>query len=352
MCYYIKRIGHQESGSVIEGGTPNRGRYIYISKSPQALAFFPPLSEDIDNHASIVPVIPLNFQNPQRVYCSYVYNNSRHSRQQENGRDEYRLYLNHSLFFQEGDIVIFKMDRDNITAPHCNDNEDEVGNNPIHALFIYHCNDRGSALYNQCSQILNTNYLPWGQNRHAIFNDPLPEVEEHIQAITGNIAENYTPEVDDTVINTITGPNVTNIEALFTSQTMFRDFVLTGYNFECAITHNVIRYNNLYNLEAAHIMPRSHGGTFIPSNGIALSQDLHWAFDQGMFYIDDDYNVIVHPHMMDGYLRQFDHQQIFIPTNPFFRPAPESLSYHRENVFGLFEHSASLRNAPGYRGNR
>ena len=41
MEYYIKKLGHQELGSIKEDGKPSRGRYIYISKNKEVLNFFP-----------------------------------------------------------------------------------------------------------------------------------------------------------------------------------------------------------------------------------------------------------------------------------------------------------------------
>lgn len=40
MEYYIKKLGHQELGSIKEDGKPSRGRYIYISKNKEVLDFF------------------------------------------------------------------------------------------------------------------------------------------------------------------------------------------------------------------------------------------------------------------------------------------------------------------------
>lgn len=69
-------------------------------------------------------------------------------------------------------------------------------------------------------------------------------------------------------------------------------------------TGNVIQYKSFMNLEAAHIWPRSHKGLYLPSNGIALCRDMHWAFDKGMFTIGDDFKVIVHPDVESDYLQQ------------------------------------------------
>ena len=71
------------------------------------------------------------------------------------------------------------------------------------------------------------------------------------------------------------------------------------------------------NLEAAHIWPRSHKGLYLPSNGIALCRDMHWAFDKGMFTIGDDFKVIVHPDVESDYLQQYNNKSLYIPENLF-----------------------------------
>lgn len=48
MKYYLKRLGHQELGSV-KNGKAQRGRYIYISKDKNVLDIFPPLSKTVTN---------------------------------------------------------------------------------------------------------------------------------------------------------------------------------------------------------------------------------------------------------------------------------------------------------------
>jgi predicted restriction endonuclease len=104
----------------------------------------------------------------------------------------------------------------------------------------------------------------------------------------------------------------------------------------------VIRYENYFNLEAAHIKPRSHGGLYIPSNGIALCRDIHWAFDKGFITLNDSLEVIVHEKVSSEWLRLYENKQIYVPKDPFFRPSPDNLRYHRDNVFGLFLTSGRL----------
>ena len=55
MKYYLKRLGHQELGSV-KNGKAQRGRYIYISKDKNVLDIFPPLSKTVTNDSSIIPI--------------------------------------------------------------------------------------------------------------------------------------------------------------------------------------------------------------------------------------------------------------------------------------------------------
>ena len=51
MKYYLKRLGHQELGSV-KNGKAQRGRYIYISKDKNVLDIFPPLCKTVTNDSS------------------------------------------------------------------------------------------------------------------------------------------------------------------------------------------------------------------------------------------------------------------------------------------------------------
>ena len=83
------------------------------------------------------------------------------------------------------------------------------------------------------------------------------------------------------------------------NSSLFHDLVMNAYQYRCAVTGKVIRYKegnvDLFNLEAAHIKPQAHQGTFLPCNGIALCRDMHFAFDKGFFCISDDYEVLFMP---------------------------------------------------------
>lgn len=331
--YYLKKLGHQELGSIGADGKPQRGRYIYISSDRNVLSLFPPLTTSALNDNALLAIIPLYDGN--KVYCNYVYHNDKFFTGEKNGRNEYRLYLNkelehNSLLFQVGDIILFKKEDMIFDNEHQN------------VYFMARITPQDVALYTQCSAIINSSGI---RGDHAIATILLPQIEEQISAIKQN--NNIEVSIGQDVTNAIIKQNETRedstsaIASLFNA-TSFRDFVMTGYGNRCAITGNVIKWNNYNNLEAAHIYPRSHGGEFLPSNGIAMCRDLHWAFDKGFFTINDDFTVKVHDDIDSDFLREFDGQQIRLPEDPFFIPNKDNLKYHRDNVFGLFRTTGRL----------
>jgi predicted restriction endonuclease len=90
------------------------------------------------------------------------------------------------------------------------------------------------------------------------------------------------------------------------------------------------------NLEAAHIKPKSHGGCFLPNNGVAMCRDMHWAFDKGFFTFNDKYEIEVHQETSSEWLQSYDGKELLIPGDPFFRPAMSNIRYH-ESVPSVVE---------------
>ncbi len=332
MEYYIKKLGHQELGSIKENGRPSRGRYIYISKNKDVLKFFPPMSERVVNDNVVLPIISIELK--KKVYCNFVYHNDKISRGLSNGRNEYRLYLNNDienneLLFKENDIIVFKSVQ--------NEYENEYSN-LYYLLRFSQQNKYDNDIYKFLDKIIENSNLNRG---HAIVNEKINLIEEKISEI--ELQENIDIIVPTQVIERTREfiGTASSIENLFNSQS-FRDFVMVGYGNKCAVTGKSIIWKKFINLEAAHIMPRSHNGTYMPNNGLALSRDIHWAFDKGFFTINDDYTIKVHEELMNTYLGEFEGKKINLPENPFFIPNKESLKYHREKIFGLFKYSGRI----------
>lgn len=323
--YYIRKCGHQELGSVEEGRT-KRGRYFLISANTEILSFFPPLSTSEKNDSALLPIISVT--SGEKTYCNYVYHNDKfHNSTASHPRNERRLYLNKSLengelLFKKNDIVIF---RKGITAT-TDDTEAQT------IYYLLHIDEKNS-LYEQYNKMLEPK-----KSNHLFYEGNIPYLEKLICDIRFNSAKNQT-HIDPSVTRLISSQP--EIEKLFNVNS-FRDFVMVGYNNLCAITESVIKYSSFMNIEAAHIIPKSHGGSYIPSNGIAMSRDMHWAFDKGFFTISDDYKIVVHESVQSDYLQMFNGKKIIIPSDPFFQPDKKSLKYHRDNIFGMFLNSGKL----------
>lgn len=324
MRYYIKRLGSQELGSVGADGRPSRGRYVYVSKDEEVTSLFPPLSSVITNDGALLPIVPLYQENCNKIYCNYIYHNDKLTLQ--NGtRNEYRIYSNRALeqnqwLFQVDDILVFR--KGNIGT----------GEESEEVYFLDLLQDHTSEYYLQCNSLAENSSI---RGAHAIYDGTFPVMEEKIERIStnGNVGVVIDEAVATRAENTA---NETNDMANLFNANTFRDFVMVGYQNLCAITRTVIRYDTYMNLEAAHIKPRSHGGLYLPNNGMALCRDLHWAFDKGFFTLNDSLEVVVHPQTTSDYLRSFDGRQIYIPNNDFFVPNLGNVEYHRNNVYGLF----------------
>ena len=121
----------------------------------------------------------------------------------------------------------------------------------------------------------------------------------------------------------------------------FKDVVLEQYAFTCAVTGQQYYSDHLVEAQAAHIIPRRINGSDDPRNGIALSHTAHWAFDQGMFTLSDQYEIIVHPKARHARINKFSiidlqGQPINKPDDDAFWPHKEAIDWHKTEVFDRF----------------
>lgn len=325
MRYYLKKCGSQELGSVIKG-KPQRGRYLFTPMNDDVLSMFPPLSSIELNDSTILPIIPL--YSGKKVYCNFVYHNSKNATEQKNGRNEYRIYLNQELeenkyLFKPEDIVIIRQE----------EIDSDDGKQIVYLLDLIQ--NHNTALYRDLNIIIDNSDIRGG---YGITKNEIPEFEEKAARI--NVSATSDIVIDSSVTERIE-KKADSIANLFNASS-FRDFVMVGYNSLCAVTGTVIRYGNYTNLEAAHIWPKSHKGLYVPNNGIAMCRDIHWAFDKGFFTINDQFEIVVHPKTTSEYLCNLDGKKIYLPKDSFFCPSPDNIEYHSENVYGLFLTSGRL----------
>lgn len=328
--YFIKKLGRQEMGSPTENSDGSlkfhRGRYMLVSKD--FYDFFPHLSTTVLNDSTALPI--LMEHSDQIIYAQYVYHNSKHvdtAFVQGQPRDESRIYLNSALdndkaLFMPGDIVVMRKCKD--------------ADVPFYVLHLFR---PWQSDYSFWASILGAaTYAEWESDSAPSFEE-IYQLPGHSASIINDkkIVDAVGQQQQQVIDNIEDGIEQHMGADLFNSRT-FHDFVMNAYGGKCAVTKRVISCNGFDNLEAAHIMPQAHNGTFLPCNGIAMSRDMHCVFDKGFFTIEDDYTIVIHPDVLrtDSYINEYNGQKITIPQIEFFRPLPKFLQHHRDNVFGTF----------------
>ncbi|MEX2382144.1 MAG: HNH endonuclease [Opitutales bacterium] len=70
--------------------------------------------------------------------------------------------------------------------------------------------------------------------------------------------------------------------------------VVTKYQFTCALTgYRCLTADGAAIVDAAHIEPWAKGQNDDPQNGLALCKNAHWAFDEGLWSVSDDWRILV-----------------------------------------------------------
>src|SRR5207248_1408240 len=120
----------------------------------------------------------------------------------------------------------------------------------------------------------------------------------------------------------------------------FRLNVVAAYNYTCALTGyrlTTIAAGSI--VDAAHIHSFASSRNNEPRNGLALCKNAHWAFDNGLWALADDYKVLVAvdhfaEHSPDQKpLADYQGGRIRLPSDPTLWPDPAHLAWHRKHRF-------------------
>lgn len=355
--YYIHKIGHQEMGSVrFRGDKPARGRYFLIAKN--CLEFFPHVSSVVMNDKIILSIIPMGDGIEERkVYCTMDYHNQKFADityQGKHPRNEIRLYMNNYIdpnkqLFYKGDLAVFEKFEINDETYYSLTRISPVHDEYESLLGIVETNDKRHQ-----SNILMEGELDFiAKPNFEDIQDVVitKEAEDVIEKESNSLLGLFEKEDSDDERSAKEPTETEKLEkdmgsSIFNSS-LFHDLVMNAYQYKCAITGKVIRYKDynvdLYNLEAAHIKPQAHQGTFLPCNGIAMSRDMHFAFDKGFFTINDDYTILVSEKLKDSWFyEEYNGKKMFVPKEPFYQPQKLFLKHHREKVFNTFRQIRKL----------
>lgn len=120
----------------------------------------------------------------------------------------------------------------------------------------------------------------------------------------------------------------------------FRIGVITAYNYTCALTgYRFVTLSSGTIVDACHIHQFARSRNNDLTNGIALSKNAHWLFDNGLWSIRDDYTVIVADrHFAEAgdaslLLAHMKDKKITLPANFSLWPSQKHLEWHRTHKF-------------------
>ena len=120
----------------------------------------------------------------------------------------------------------------------------------------------------------------------------------------------------------------------------FRITVVTQYRFTCALTgYGLHTRKGSTIVEAAHIHSFSKSRNDNPDNGLALTRDAHWMFDEGLWTLDERQTIRVASEIFTEWGNEADwlkarHEKpCSFLEGVSLRPSKVHLHWHRENVF-------------------
>lgn len=122
---------------------------------------------------------------------------------------------------------------------------------------------------------------------------------------------------------------------------VFRERVREQYQFMCCVCRTGVRTpDESSEIEAAHIVPRQHNGSDDARNGLGLCRRHHWAFDHGLWAVDDDRKVVVPLRVKkipeNKLLVEFDGEKLAGAKDKTLIASVEALRWHRTNIAGRY----------------
>lgn len=122
----------------------------------------------------------------------------------------------------------------------------------------------------------------------------------------------------------------------------FQVRIVDDYRHTCALTgYRCFTMDGASIVDAAHIDGWAETKNEDLSNGLALSKSAHWMFDEGLWSVNDDLRVVVHPTRFTEagpeafQLRFYAGRHLRFDPTTALRPAADSLRRHRLRHIGV-----------------
>jgi putative restriction endonuclease len=120
---------------------------------------------------------------------------------------------------------------------------------------------------------------------------------------------------------------------------LFRKTVVFLYGYRCAFCElKILQSSNQVIVDGAHIKPFAKFFDDKIDNGISFCKNHHWAFDQGLFSIGDEYKILISKRFQEESpfaksMKEFEDKKLLLPDYEAYFPRLEAVQWHRENVF-------------------
>ncbi len=119
----------------------------------------------------------------------------------------------------------------------------------------------------------------------------------------------------------------------------FQIRIVDDYRHVCALTgYRCVTVDGASVVDAAHIESWAETQNDDLTNGLALSKTAHWMFDEGLWTVDDEMRVLVHPQKFTeagpdaSLLRSFAGRHLQFDPHAKLRPSLDLLRRHRLRV--------------------
>lgn len=221
--------------------------------------------------------------------------------------------------------IIFKSDYDNLRPTTINKLKISVD-------YAYLDDELFNLLQNQISreELVESLILAWFADNTTEI-EKVTQINQHLQDLSSEL------DISDT-----TNYDAQSKESLKTSlirNAFFRKAVLHTYEYKCAFCGLKVTKSSKYHIvDGAHIKPFGEFRDSRIKNGISLCKNHHWAFDRGLFTVDDKYKIVRSKKFEEESpnaqsIKSFHGKILYLPRLEKFYPELEAFEWHRQNKF-------------------